>query len=189
MISVGRYICLAVCPALAVLGMVTFSTGAALADSSQKAGEAYVPAIWIDPDGCEHWVMDDGFEGFMTPNVGRDGRPVCHSGKTCASLSADQLFSSSSSKIGASNRSRLVNFFKSADATSFIIAGHTDSRASDRHNLRLSQRRAQAVADVAVSAGVNVYSIRGYGEHEPKASNATAAGRSENRRVEIICVH
>lgn len=39
--------------------------------------ERYVPGIWVDPDGCEHWVMDDGFEGFMTPHVTRDGKPVC----------------------------------------------------------------------------------------------------------------
>lgn len=41
--------------------------------------ERYEPTIWIDPDGCEHWVMDDGWEGFMTPHVTRDGKPVCHS--------------------------------------------------------------------------------------------------------------
>jgi len=28
-------------------------------------GEEYTPTIWIDPDGCQHWVMDDGFEGFL----------------------------------------------------------------------------------------------------------------------------
>ncbi len=44
--------------------------------------ERYVPTIWVDPDGCEHWVMDDGVEGFMTPHVTRDGRPVCRRGNT-----------------------------------------------------------------------------------------------------------
>ena len=39
--------------------------------------ERYIPSIWVDPDGCEHWVMDDGAEGFMTPHVDRHGRPVC----------------------------------------------------------------------------------------------------------------
>lgn len=39
--------------------------------------ERYTPTIWTDPDGCEHWVMDDGFEGFMTPHVTRHGIPVC----------------------------------------------------------------------------------------------------------------
>ena len=39
--------------------------------------ERYEPTIWVDPDGCEHWVMDDGWEGFMTPHVDRNGKPVC----------------------------------------------------------------------------------------------------------------
>jgi len=189
MIFVGSRISSAARAVLVLLGLVLISTSSAMAKDPKVVGEKYVPGIWIDPDGCEHWVMDDGWEGFMTPNVGRDGRPVCHSGKTCASLSADQLFSSNSSRIGAANRSRLVSFFKSVDAKSFIIAGHTDSRASDGYNLRLSQRRAQAVADVAKSVGATIYDVRGYGERAPKAANSTAAGRSANRRVEIICVH
>ena len=41
-----------------------------------RDGGQYIPTIWVDPDGCEHWVMDDGFEGFMTPHVTRDGKPV-----------------------------------------------------------------------------------------------------------------
>ncbi len=40
--------------------------------------ERFTPTIWTDPDGCEHWVMDDGAEGYMTPHVRRDGRPVCN---------------------------------------------------------------------------------------------------------------
>ena len=44
---------------------------------SASGPEVYTPGIWVDPDGCEHWVMDDGAEGFMTPNVRPDGRPVC----------------------------------------------------------------------------------------------------------------
>lgn len=40
--------------------------------------ERFVPAVWTDPDGCQHWVMDDGVEGYMTPRVDRHGRPVCN---------------------------------------------------------------------------------------------------------------
>ena len=33
--------------------------------------------VWVDPDGCQHWYIDDGIEGFMTPRLNRDGRPKC----------------------------------------------------------------------------------------------------------------
>ncbi len=36
-----------------------------------------VANVWIDPDGCQHWYIDDGIEGFMTPRLNRDGRPKC----------------------------------------------------------------------------------------------------------------
>ena len=41
--------------------------GAAQAQTRTIVGESYEPTVWIDPDGCEHWVMDDGFEGYMSP--------------------------------------------------------------------------------------------------------------------------
>ena len=33
--------------------------------------------IWVDPDGCQHWYIDDGWEGYMTPRLNRDGTPRC----------------------------------------------------------------------------------------------------------------
>lgn len=33
--------------------------------------------IWIDPDGCQHWWIDDGVEGYMTPRQNKDGTPYC----------------------------------------------------------------------------------------------------------------
>lgn len=36
-----------------------------------------VASIWVDPDGCQHWYIDDGIEGFMTPRLNRDGTPKC----------------------------------------------------------------------------------------------------------------
>ena len=33
--------------------------------------------IWVDPDGCKHWVIDDGVEGYMSPALLPDGRPDC----------------------------------------------------------------------------------------------------------------
>ena len=37
-------------------------------------------AIWIDPDGCEHWVIDDGFEDYMPRRLTDEGKPVCRVG-------------------------------------------------------------------------------------------------------------
>ena len=150
--------------------------------------ERYEPTIWIDPDGCEHWVMDDGAEGYMTPHVTRQGIPVCRRQNVCGVMSSDQFFATDSYRISASGQQRLRDFFSQSTATAFVIAGHTDSRASDAYNLRLSLNRANSVAAVAQSAGARIADVRGYGERQPAASNQTAQGRAKNRRVEIICI-
>ncbi|MCP5085472.1 MAG: OmpA family protein [Rhodobacteraceae bacterium] len=156
--------------------------------SVASQGERFIPGVWVDPDGCEHWVMDDGLEGYMTPHVTREGIPVCRRGKTCAGISSDQLFASNQHHISAAGRARLANFFRSAKATSFIVYGHTDSRASDAQNMALSKRRANAVAAIARKVGSRVQA-QWYGERMPVASNRTRSGRAKNRRVEITCLH
>ena len=66
------------------------------------------------------------------------------------------------------------------------IVGHTDSKGSKAYNQKLSERRAQAVADFLRTFGVkNSMSVKGMGEVQPVADNATDAGRAQNRRVEI----
>jgi outer membrane protein OmpA-like peptidoglycan-associated protein len=67
------------------------------------------------------------------------------------------------------------------------VAGHTDSVGSDAYNQKLSERRAQSVVDYLISKGVDPKRLKavGYGKTKPVASNATDAGRAENRRVEL----
>jgi outer membrane protein OmpA-like peptidoglycan-associated protein len=67
------------------------------------------------------------------------------------------------------------------------VAAHTDSRGSDAYNLYLSDRRAASVKAYLESHGIAAkrLSSKGYGETQPIASNASAAGRSTNRRVEL----
>jgi len=36
-----------------------------------------VAGIWVDPKGCDHWIIDDGFEGYLSERLTPDGRPVC----------------------------------------------------------------------------------------------------------------
>jgi outer membrane protein OmpA-like peptidoglycan-associated protein len=70
------------------------------------------------------------------------------------------------------------------------VTGHTDSTGSADHNQRLSERRAGTVAEYLVAQGNNPqrFQVLGMGQNEPIASNATAEGRAQNRRVEIRIV-
>lgn len=174
--------------AIAALGLTAMTSPALAQDPRVVEGERYIPGIWIDPDGCEHWVMDDGAEGFMSPHRTRDGRPVCHRSDICGVMQTDTLFATDSHHITPSGRAALENFFRSANAFGFLIYGHTDFRASDEYNIGLSNRRANSVAQVASSIGARVVDIQGYGERQPIASNETAAGMQQNRRVEIYCL-
>ena len=73
------------------------------------------------------------------------------------------------------------------DRTVVHVVGHTDSDGSEAFNFDLSQRRAEAVGNYLISAGVPQQRVRteGRGESEPRETNATAAGKQLNRRVEI----
>jgi outer membrane protein OmpA-like peptidoglycan-associated protein len=86
-----------------------------------------------------------------------------------------------------SQLARVLQALKEQPGLQTHIVGHTDSIGSDAYNMKLSQRRAEAVAQYLVQNGVPRQSIRTdfRGEREPVASNATDEGRAQNRRVEI----
>jgi outer membrane protein OmpA-like peptidoglycan-associated protein len=67
------------------------------------------------------------------------------------------------------------------------VYGHTDSTGGDQYNLDLSQRRALSVANYLSAQGVDSrrFAVTGFGKTRPIASNASAEGRAQNRRVEI----
>jgi OmpA-OmpF porin, OOP family len=82
----------------------------------------------------------------------------------------------------------LVTMLKEQPKRDIRIEGHTDSSGEKSYNLDLSQRRADAVRDFLIENGIGAERItaRGEGEEKAVASNATAEGRRENRRVEVI---
>jgi len=109
---------------------------------------------------------------------------------TVITLSGGVLFSSGKAVLqpGAEDQlSRVAAYLKSSPRP-VVIEGYTDSRGSSKANQSLSERRAKAVSDYLTSQGVPPDRIRavGKGESSPIASNASADGRAQNRRVEIV---
>lgn len=183
---------------LAVVMAMVFGLGnmAAAQTAPQPAAPPSAPevtgyvqwGIWVDRDGCMHWWADGGMEGYMLDRVNpKTGKPVCIKRDMCMVQNTDQLFATNSAKLTQQGQSYLQQFFQSAGAFGYAVYGHTDARASDDYNMKLSQRRAQAVADVARSVGAVVEREIGFGERQPVASNSTAEGMQRNRRVEIVC--
>jgi outer membrane protein OmpA-like peptidoglycan-associated protein len=92
-------------------------------------------------------------------------------------------------KTGARNvLNRVAEQLKANEDVKVLVEGHTDSVGSDASNEQLSQRRAEAVRDYLTSRGVPAgrFEISAKGESAPLATNDTAAGRQQNRRVELV---
>ena len=103
----------------------------------------------------------------------------------------DVLFSTNKAELasgGTRNVQKLADFLKQFMQRKVMIEGYTDSTGSNDYNQMLSVRRADAVRTALIDMGISSDRIntRGYGEDFPVASNKTAAGRQQNRRVEII---
>ena len=101
------------------------------------------------------------------------------------------LFATNSSTLNAASRSSLDKFATSLQNnpdTDVKIYGHTDSSGSDAINNPLSKRRAESVYNYLLSKGISGTRIEsdGYGSSQPVADNNTAAGKSQNRRVEVF---
>ncbi len=92
-------------------------------------------------------------------------------------------------KAGAKNTlGKIAEQLKGNSDVRIAIEGHTDSVGNDEKNMELSEKRANAVRDYLVSNGVPAERVTatGKGEADPVASNKTAAGRLQNRRVELV---
>lgn len=76
------------------------------------------------------------------------------------------------------------------EQTVLVVDGHTDSTGPNSYNQRLSEERAETVADYLVNRGIRPVRIEayGYGEDYPVASNGSAEGRRQNRRVELTLI-
>lgn len=107
-------------------------------------------------------------------------------------LPGSVYFEVNKSVVQAAMRSRLTEIARAlstaGDDASILIEGHTDSDGSNEYNLELSRLRAEAVRSILVAGGVPAGRVetQGYGETRPIASNGSANGKAQNRRVEIV---
>lgn len=104
---------------------------------------------------------------------------------------SDVLFRSGSFELLPGARERLAKvsgIVLAYPSLHVAVEGHTDSVGSDEYNQNLSEHRAEAVRDYFVQQGISSSAVeaRGFGKSEPIASNDTAEGRQQNRRVELV---
>ncbi len=169
------------------VGMLSQSVAAQDVARGEQSGRIQW-GIWIDPDGCMHWMADGGIEQVQVNRLDpKTGKPVCVREKTCFVGESDTLFATNSAKLTSRARKELRKVFKQDGVFGYAVYGHTDSRASQEHNQILSEHRARAVANVGRSVGAVIEREIGFGETQPRASNKSAAGQRKNRRVEVVC--
>jgi outer membrane protein OmpA-like peptidoglycan-associated protein len=106
----------------------------------------------------------------------------------------DVLFSPGKADVGpGAQRSidKLAAFLRAYPRRNVLIEGHTDNLGDADFNIKLSQQRADAVRDLLIARGIAPERIRtkGYGPKFPVVDNDSAAGRQQNRRVEVIVLN
>ena len=85
----------------------------------------------------------------------------------------------------------LYNFLKDNPKIRVLITGHTDSQGSEEHNQKLSEGRSESLKNEMIKRGIDADRMEtdGKGELEPIDTNATEAGRQNNRRVEVTVLN
>ena len=104
---------------------------------------------------------------------------------------SDVLFAFNSTELqpgGKQNIEKLAEFMSENQETKATVEGFTDSQGSESYNEELSRERAQAVVDLLEEEGIDKarLDVKAFGENYPVAVNDTAAGRQQNRRVQVV---
>jgi len=96
--------------------------------------------------------------------------------------------SSTLTEDGSQAVSGFLSDLGNPDGLVFLVAGYTDSTGSEQRNYQLGQQRAASVARQLMKQGVDPFNVTtvSYGEDNPVADNTSAAGRRQNRRIEIL---
>ncbi len=176
----------------AAIGAIAGGLFGASRKGDNRLGKAAIGAVVGGVLGGAIGQQLDKQAGDLRQAIGNDQVGIVNTGnELIVSMPQDILFATGSSNLGSTLRSDLravaQNLQQYPNSTVEVI-GHTDNVGEADYNLSLSRQRASAVASVLMSDGVPSSRIvtLGYGEDRPVASNLDAAGRQQNRRVDII---
>ncbi|WP_294609611.1 OmpA family protein [uncultured Roseovarius sp.] len=170
-------------------GVIGAGVGALVSDKKGKG--AVIGGILGAAGGAAVGNALDKQEAELRQQLDNDVQITNTGDRLILTMPQDILFDVDSTTIYPSLRGDLLTVAQSLNNypnTTVQVVGHTDSDGEAAYNQRLSERRANAVADVLFEGGVPYSRVRtfGRGEDQPVASNLTAEGKRQNRRVEIV---
>jgi outer membrane protein OmpA-like peptidoglycan-associated protein len=173
------------------LGALAGAAAGALINHDNRGKGALIGAAVGGASGAGYGYYADKQEAELRRSMQGTGVEVQRQGDQIKLIMPGNItFATDSAEIVSNFYAPLNNLgssFKQFNQNSIEIVGYTDSTGSRQHNMDLSQRRAQSVASYLTAQGVDGsrLSTRGAGPDQPIASNATADGRAQNRRVEV----
>ncbi|HSC85495.1 MAG TPA: OmpA family protein [Pseudomonas sp.] len=173
------------------LGALAGAVAGAAINHDNRGKGAAIGAVTAGAIGAGYGYYADKQEAELRRSMEGTGVQVERQGDTIQLIMPGNItFATDSADIASSFYTPLNNLassFKQYNQNSIEIVGHTDSTGSHEYNMGLSQRRAQSVANYLQAQGVDStrLSTRGAGPDQPVASNASADGRAQNRRVEV----
>ena len=173
------------------LGALAGAAAGALINHDNRGKGALIGAAIGGASGAGYGYYADKQEAELRQSMQGTGVEVQRQGDQIKLIMPGNItFATDSSEIVSTFYAPLNNLassFKQFNQNSIEIVGFTDSTGSRQYNMDLSQRRAQSVATYLTAQGVDGsrLSTRGAGPDQPIASNATADGRAQNRRVEV----
>lgn len=173
------------------LGALAGAVAGAAINHDNRGKGALIGAAVAGAAGAGYGYYVDKQEEELRRSMQGTGVEVQRQGDTIQLIMPGNItFATDSADIASSFYAPLNNLatsFRQYNQNSIEIVGHTDSTGNHAYNMGLSQRRAQSVANYLTAQGVDAsrLSTRGAGPDQPVASNATAEGRAQNRRVEV----
>lgn len=171
-------------------GLIGAVTGLATAGSDPAKSAAVGAAVGAGAGALIGSQLDKQ-EAELRTSMGSDVKIRNTGSELIVTMPQDILFATDSAQLSGSLRGDLAALARSLQRypnSTVDVIGHTDNTGAASYNQNLSARRAASVAAVLRSNGVASSRIRaiGRGESQPIASNYTASGRAQNRRVEIV---